>query len=177
MEKQVLRKLIYEKTGELSDEYIAEANGKITGLVTESEAFLKAKTLFVFISTGMEPDTEQIIKTAKKQGKRVCVPRCGMKPNMDAVEVTADTRFEPGYFGIPEPTGGAVCAPADIDLVIVPCVTASADGKRLGHGAGYYDTYLKTTKATRMCLCYKALLSENIPTDENDVRMDVVVTD
>ena len=177
MEKQILRELVYEKTGQLAEDYIAAAGERIEALVLESEAFLQAKTVFVFMSTGMEPDTAQIIKAARKLGKRVCVPKCRKKPFMDAVVFSDATRFEPGFFGILEPVAGDVCPPAEIDLVIVPCVAASSDGRRLGHGAGYYDAFLKLTGAARLCLCFSELLRDDIPVDENDVKMDVIVTE
>ena len=91
-----------------------------------------------------------------------------------------------------------------IDLVIVPCVAFDAGGRRMGHGKGYYDTFLshlidaKNTVTGRnhdnsssaldskgnrkvplligVCLNEQYIEDGVIPTDENDIPMDIIVT-
>lgn len=51
------------------------------------------------------------------------------------------------HYGIKEPQNGDSwprASPIDnpLDLILVPGVAFSADGKRLGHGKGYYDEFL-----------------------------------
>jgi 5-formyltetrahydrofolate cyclo-ligase len=97
---------------------------------------------------------------------------------MKAVRIENTDDLVPGHLGIPEPRTVTDTADADdLDLIIVPCVTASPDGERLGHGAGYYDHFLKRTNTPKVCLCFDALLSNDIPMAEFDVYMDFVVTE
>ena len=177
LDKKELRKTVYEKSHRLDDGYKRAARDTIMRKVLESKEFREAGTVFVYLGTESEPGTDGIIKAAKAAGTRICVPRCVKKPFMDAVELTDETRLVPGSFGIKEPENGRIVEPKDIDLAIVPCVSVTRDGRRLGHGGGFYDAFLKKTGAIRMCLCFARLLSENIPVDEYDVMMDGIVTD
>ncbi len=177
LDKKELRKTVYEKAAGLDEGYKLAAREEISRKVLESKAFRDAKTLFVFLNTENEPDTELILEAAKAAGKRVCVPRCKQKPFMDAVELAEETRFSAGSFGIREPENGRVVAPSDIDLAIVPCVSVTADGRRLGHGGGFYDAFLRSLDAVKMCVCFKKLLLHDIPVTENDVNMDIVITE
>ena len=63
------------------------------------------------------------------------------------------------------------------DLILVPCVAAAMDGRRLGHGAGYYDRFLAGRGAKTFCLCFGRLLREDLPAGPEDIRMDAVVTE
>ncbi|KAK1863292.1 hypothetical protein I4F81_005850 [Pyropia yezoensis] len=77
---------------------------------------------------------------------------------------------------------------ADLDLVVVPGVAFDAAGRRLGHGKGYYDTWLAGVAADvrrdasgrrRMPVLIGLALSvqmvDEVPVDELDVRMDDVL--
>ena len=125
-----------------------------------------------------EPETRRIIEAALAAGKRVYLPKCIDEKHMKAVRIMPDTEFEKGKYGIREPKQTDECAGEDeIELAIVPCVSASRDCRRLGHGAGYYDVFLEKSTAFKMCLCFEKLLSDEIETDEHDVNMDLVVTE
>ena len=79
---------------------------------------------------------------------------------------------------IPEPPAeNEAAAPGELDLAVVPCVTTTTAGARLGYGGGCYDRFLRLHRCPTMCLCYGRILADELPTDENDVRMDVVVTE
>ena len=85
---------------------------------------------------------------------------------------------EPGLMGIPAPkmperTDGIPAA----DLILVPCVAASPGGIRLGHGAGYYDRFLAGQSGKTVCLCFRALLRPDLPAEDTDIPVDLVVTD
>ena len=65
----------------------------------------------------------------------------------------------------------------NIDLAIVPCVSADLNGGRIGHGLGYYDKYLENTKMHKIGLCFVKLLEKEIPIEENDMKMDEIITE
>ena len=65
----------------------------------------------------------------------------------------------------------------ELDLIVVPCVSASTGGKRLGHGAGYYDRFLAHSSGNAICLCFERMLRDDIPMDEYDVWMPAVLTE
>ena len=80
-----------------------------------------------------------------------------------------------GAFGILEPVGDTFEALADIDLVIVPGMAFTRDGRRLGRGRGYYDRlFPRLTSAYRLGLCHEWQLVDDIPTEPHDITMHSV---
>ena len=51
------------------------------------------------------------------------------------------------------------------------------EGNRLGYGKGFYDRFLADFDGVTIGLCYSEFLLEEIPTGENDRRVDIVVSD
>lgn len=91
--------------------------------------------------------------------------------NLDDLEV--------GSLNIPVPPASShIIDPQDLDLIIVPCLTCSRDGCRLGYGGGYYDRYLSAaSRATKVILCRHDLLCDELPLEEHDVPVDIVITE
>ncbi len=162
----------------LTKDYINESNVKITEKVLSSMEYRCASTVFVYVSSGNEPDTIKIIEHALGHSKTVCVPLCEDDHTMSARLVTRVTALNIGKFGIFEPPKNAVIIPpSKIDLCIVPCVAADKSGNRLGHGRGYYDNFLKHCRARKLLLCRKKLLFDRIITDSQDIKCDRLITD
>ena len=176
MEKSIIRESIAERARGLQEEYLKEASERITGLVIGTEQFKQAEGIFVYISLRNEPETRGIIEEAWRRGKRVYVPRCRKKPIMEAVLLESFDQLEEKKFGLLEPgekfPGAEPCC---MDLALIPCVSADTEGGRIGHGAGYYDNFLRDFSGFKLCLCYGQLLSSNIPMDENDIKMDALI--
>lgn len=63
------------------------------------------------------------------------------------------------------------------DLILIPGLAFSEKGERLGRGKGCFDKYLTDYKGLKVGLCFDLQIKPIIPTEENDVKMDVVVTD
>ncbi len=177
-EKKRLRREASEKISSFPSNVLNEASQRITAQVLSSPLYRQAASLFVYVSTDREPDTRALIEDAWQAGKAVYVPKCRGQGCMDAVRVFSWQDLAPGAYGILEPTA----APADglfpsIDLAVVPCVRATPDGRRLGHGAGYYDRFLRAHPIPSLCLCFHALLRDDLPFEPLDVIVDAVVTD
>lgn len=178
MNKSEQRHRAKEILKSLSDDYLVSADKKITSAVLNSDWFRTSQNIFVYVSMEREPDTTAIIETALKAGKNVYVPKCVSNCEMLAVKLNGFDELFVGKKGISEPkkTTDTIDV-SQLSLAIVPCVAASYDGKRLGHGAGYYDRFLKNEKIKKMCLCYEKLIFDNICVTELDVRMDKIITE
>ena len=157
----------------MSAQEVCASSAEIARAVLGWPPFCRARSIFCYVSVGKEPDTYPIIEAALTAGKAVYVPRCGPRPEMDAVRIRSPKALAPGTMGIPEPTGGEVALA--VDLAIVPCLRLTPAGERLGHGGGYYDAYLAAHPSPTLCLCHPALLCEALPTGALDVRMGALV--
>ena len=177
-EKKALRRTLRERASALTDAYRRDADAAIRRAVLTSEAWRDARTVFAYVSMRQEPDTRALLSDALKAGKALYVPLCRADGTMEAVRIRSTAELKPGLRGIPEPPADAErLGDGGADLAIVPCVSATRDGKRLGHGAGYYDRFLASHPCWTLCLCYEMLLSEELPTDGYDVSMDAVATE
>jgi 5-formyltetrahydrofolate cyclo-ligase len=99
-----------------------------------------------------------------------------------------DAALVPNRFGIDEPAPPLEdVAPAELDVVLVPCVAVDADGNRVGFGAGFYDRAFArpdtgpdaTTPPRRAVLVgvvHDVQLVDRIEPDPWDVPMDLIVT-
>ena len=180
MEKKELRAFIREKNKNLTEEYRAQADAGIATRFLLYPVFQQVDSIFCYVSMENEPDTRTIIETAWQMGKMVTVPRCiSMEDSrMEAVQIKSWDDLETGTMGILEPKQGLpVIDGYKIALAVVPCVTADRWGGRLGHGAGFYDRWLRGQSMYKYCLCYEELLSDRVPVDQNDIKMDRVFTE
>ena len=178
LRKQELRRKTAEIKNSLEEGYFAEADAAIAEYVINSEDFRKSGTVFAYINMEREPATRKIIEAAWSAGKTVCVPKCIKKPEMLAVRLNSFDELKTGSYGIREPEDITDLVDIDqIDMGIIPCVSADLKGERIGHGAGYYDVFMQNAGFKKVCLCYEKLLSKKIPMDDHDQKMDVVVTE
>ena len=93
------------------------------------------------------------------------------------VRELAPGQLAPGRWGIWEPTDEAPLLSdySRLDLVVVPGVAFSSDGKRLGRGKSFYDRFLPLVpRAAFVGVCYPCQVVEQIPADPWDVGMDIV---
>ena len=176
--KKALRARCREIVKGLSPEYIEEASHKIASLVLATDAYSDAETIFCYMSMGGEPVTDEIIERALADGKRVGIPLCVGPHEMVVKEYRRGDELSRGAFGIREPLASATEITADeFELAIVPCVACSKDGRRIGHGAGYYDRFLSVSGFNKIALCFEKLLTDDIPLEDTDVYMDGVATE
>lgn len=179
-EKKILRQKAIEIRGGIAKEQRENWDAAMYSYILSSSFFLKAKSIFTYVSMKEEPNTGEIIETAWSMGKKVFVPRCipGKERRMEAVEISSWEELSPGTMGILEPEKSAEGRKErSFSLMLIPCVMADKRGGRLGHGAGYYDRFLASAEGLKLCLCYEAFLYSKVPMDEKDIFMDYVLTE
>lgn len=177
-QKKLLRKQILEIAEKLDKNYKEISSKKIYDLVISTEEYKKANTIFCFVGMENEVDTKSIIQKAFDDGKRVAIPLMISKGIMVAKEIKSLENLVKNNYGIFEPTVDATTIePDQIDLCILPCLSCSRSGVRLGYGGGYYDRYLQNQSFIKMCICFEKLTSESIPQDKYDEKVDFLVTE
>ena len=103
--------------------------------------------------------------------------RPGQLAQMLPPEQLPPGQLAPGRWGIWEPTDKAPLLSdySRLDLVVVPGVAFSSDGKRLGRGKSFYDRFLPLVpRAAFVGVCYPCQVVEQIPADPWDIGMDIV---
>ena len=86
-----------------------------------------------------------------------------------------ETDLEPGPYGLLQP--GPDAAPVLPEVLFVPLLAFTSDGRRLGQGGGHYDRWLDRHPHTRAIgLAWDCQLVEDLPHEPHDRPLDAVVT-
>lgn len=81
-------------------------------------------------------------------------------------------------FGFEQPAADApTIDAASVDVVLVPGLAFSWDGRRLGRGAGYYDRFLAGIDAETIALTTKSRIRDDLPLESHDVRIGWIATE
>lgn len=140
--------------------------------------FKRAKSVMFYISFGGEVNTEDMIKEAKRLGKTVAVPTCRRNRIIKPCVLQGAARLKKGPYGIYEPAVKTPCNLEGLDLVVVPGVAFDKQGRRLGRGKGYYDSFLKKLpeKTVSIGLAFDFQILPCIPATPTDVRVNRVIS-
>ncbi len=95
---------------------------------------------------------------------------------LEFVSVGEGDELVEGAFGILEPEGPVV-DPRILDLVVVPGIAFTEAGNRLGYGGGFYDRFLASLDCTCVGVCQDLFLTDYLPMQSHDQRMDFVITE
>ena len=127
-----------------------------------------------------EVDLRPFLRQWATSGVTVCLPVVvpGDSPALVHRAFQRDSELVQGAFGVMHPPEHApVVPPARIELAIVPALSASRNGTRLGYGGGYYDAFLAQTDALRAGVLLSASLTDALPSEPHDQRLAVIVTE
>ncbi len=178
-DKNFVRRQIAAERKAYTELFRSCENEAIRHHILLSEQYRLAQTVLCYVSFGAEVDTHKLIRAMIAAGKTVCVPqvtdKCGI---MRAVRLDSWSQLAEGTYGILEVADEAptVIDSTKLDLILVPAVAFTLDGKRLGMGGGFYDRYLSQSQAQTMGLAFLCQIKEHLPTDEWDRKMDFIVT-
>lgn len=176
--KRQMREKIRRRASELPISYFKEVGRKISEHACNMPEYSQADTVLGFVSTAREADTRNFLQNALATGKRLAVPLCAGSGVMEAREIRSFQDLRPGKYGIWEPALFCPVIPAsEIQFALLPCVSCTPSGKRLGHGGGYYDRYLAGYSGIAVLACPEALLCKELPTERFDVSIPFVITE
>ena len=140
--------------------------------------YRSAGTVFCFVSAGREINTRPILEQTLADGKTLCVPLCTAPGVMELRAIRDLKELSPGAYGILEPPADSPrLSPDQTDLAVIPCVTCSREGRRLGRGGGYYDRFLAHYRGAAVLVCRERLLRQEIPFSIHDYPVPWVITE
>jgi len=136
-----------------------------------------ARSLFCFVSMPAEVETHALLKALLEAGKSLSVPKITPDKTMLAVKLPDWEQLGTGEMGILTTRSSAPYTDK-IDVCITPGLGFSEQGERIGFGRGYYDSWFQEHPDTlKIALAYECQIVAAIPTDENDVPVNLIVTE
>ncbi len=178
MDKKEIRKLLLNKRKDIPKAKKTIYDKEISKKIIESDFYKNANQALVFASTEDEFDTQFIIERCRIDGKKVFYPIClDNSGNMKFKKADSPDDLEIGMYNILEPK--PYCkdyTEQKNDIIIVPCLSVDKEGYRIGYGKGYYDRFLKNFNGISICPCYDEMLTDKLPVEKTDIKIDVLVT-
>ncbi len=157
---------------------VAEKSEIIRYKLLGKKVIKEAKTVMMYVSSFKEPETLPIIEQLLADGKRVVLPISVTDTNTIVPTYIEDiSELKKGAYGILEPQIIRPADKKDIDVVVVPGIAFDMHRNRLGFGKGYYDKFLDGIKAYIIALCYDFQIVQSLPVSDNDVPMDLILTE
>ena len=177
--KNEIRTRILALRRELPESVLNEKSKTITKKVINHPFYKQAELVFAYIDAKGEVMTEELIRHAWKQGKKVAVPKIHGEV-MEFYLITSFEQLEYGCFGLMEPDD--MC-PKVIDIpensmVLMPGVAFDRTGNRIGYGKGYYDKYFtKFPNLNKIALSLDIQVVPEISAEPHDLKADCVITE
>ncbi len=140
-QKAALRRSLLKARQKMPQETWRYKSDRLCAHLQSSIWLAEAKMILAYFSFRQEPDLSPLLYLPNSQ-RQWGFPRC-----VDRTLIwhlwSPEQTYQPGAYGIPEPAVDAPTVnPADVDLILVPCVACDVKGYRLGYGGGFYDRLL-----------------------------------
>jgi len=176
MDKQTIRKKYLEIRKNINNKELKSS--VIFNQIINAKEYQNAKVIAMYKNLKSEVSTDALIDYSLNVGKIIALPRV-TNDSLSFYKITNDSKLIKSNFGVQEPISNDndYIYPDNIDLIIIPGVCFDKNKNRLGFGKGYYDKYLENTKIKRIGICFTEQLVDEIPITENDIKMDLIITD
>jgi len=182
MSKSRIREVIKKRLNSQSKEEGRRKSRVISRKLFALQAFKRAKVIMFYVSKDGEVETGQMMEKAQKKGKEIVIPHINRKTKkMLACQFrNRDEDLSKGPYGILQLRDGYKKAvrPESIDMIIVPGIAFSRDGRRLGRGGGYFDRFLGHVRKNtlKVGLAFDFQIIEDIPFLSHDKPVDLVIS-
>jgi 5-formyltetrahydrofolate cyclo-ligase len=176
MDKKDFRKKVRNLKLSFSKQNLIQKSKDVILNLESSPLFVNANTIMAYWSMDDEVFTHDFAQRWFKE-KTILLPVIDGN-NLLIKQFTGLENMKPDKrFGIPEPQGEIFSNTKDIELIIVPGVAFDRAKNRLGRGKAFYDRLLKNTFCPKAGICFDFQLFDQIPVDEHDIAMDIIVSE
>ncbi|CAG9321833.1 unnamed protein product [Blepharisma stoltei] len=171
------RKFIHKNLLSIQDLYYENLRTKTFPLLKENIP-PRSRIISGFYPIGSEIDCKFILSLFKQQSYIICLPVViGKDQPLIFREWDGEEKsLVEGMYRIKVPNSeNPIRVP---DVIITPLVGFDLNLYRIGYGGGYYDrTFKAFPNSLRIGLGYSEQLVEELPVEENDVKLHVIVTE
>jgi 5-formyltetrahydrofolate cyclo-ligase len=182
-EKKETRHRLKTTLAFLSDSYRIEASHEIMKAIENWDLWPELKSLVVFRPMESEPQIQSLFGRARDRGCELGLVRTtGQAQNADTRGVLSVHQWSGDdselvlneTLGLLEPRADAPLAKPE-GIVFVPGLGFDFDGRRLGRGLGWYDTFLAAhPELFRIGICFASQIRQSIPVEAHDQQMDAI---
>ncbi len=177
--KKEIRGIYIKKRADISTELKKNEQQAIFKKIKRVTDIKKSENIMIYYSMPSEVDTRKLIKYLLDKKKKVWIPVITGKTIRPA-RLRDSEKIKEGKFGIPVPAGSELefIDPIKLDIIIVPGVSFTASGTRMGRGGGYYDRFLSRLKGRvkTIGICYCKQVAKSLPAGKNDIKVDELIT-
>ena len=175
MDKKELRRAIREQKRAMTEEMIVSAGERLAEKFYACPQYAAARTIYGYLPYNQEVRTVPMLQRALQDGKKVAVPKV-YADEMRFIYMEDLSLVEKSDMGIPEPVADEPVADDPTALVLMPGLAFTEKGDRMGYGGGFYDKFLaQEPNHPTVALCYAFQMVEELPTQEHDIPVDLVL--
>ncbi len=175
MQKEELRDVFKQKRAKVVGELKQSADQAITKSLLSLSEYKEAKSVLFYLSLPVEVDTIAIVTDLLSEGKKVLVPFM-LDNTINYTSISSFDDLTLSSYGVLEPVDKTPATKA-VDVVLVPGLAFTDKGVRLGFGMANYDKFLAEKEVCKVALAYETQLTDTIPIEDHDVKMDIIITE
>lgn len=154
---------------------------RICRLLEYHPVVTNASTVLVYWPMRGEVDLRPLIQALWKCGKVVLLPRTNWCARLLVpVHIFSESDVISGRYGVPEPRAGLpVVGVHRVQCAIVPGLSFTLRGQRLGYGGGFYDRFLATAPSQLRSIgaAFGVQIAASLPFTRGDRRVDLLATE
>ena len=139
-EKNTIRSEIRRQAELRNERWRRQSSEAILRRLERLDAFERAASVALYWSLPGEVFTHDLVERWSRS-KRIYLPVM-QGDGLILKRFTDRNDLREARFGVQEPVTGETAGPGDMELIVVPGVAFDRQGKRLGHGKGFYDRLL-----------------------------------
>lgn len=179
--KNELREEVLSKRQHISESEWKKNSDSIISRFIATNFFKDSDFVHSYVSMNKRREvcTDLLLKELFESNKQVVVPITNFEDySLTHVMLHSFGELITNKWGIREPSDKQdIVEPEKLDIIVVPMAAADRNGNRLGYGKGFYDRFLKKSPAKRVGFVFNRFLFDEIPTEEFDEKLDVIITE
>lgn len=169
---------LIEKSARLSDQF--------SNWIRDHHHLLQGKTVLSYVPFGNEPQLN-IEMESRNEPYQVGYVRvydwkaCLMEAHFarrDMPDMWEELTFKNGNKVFQPMISQALCGPEAVGAILIPGLSFTKEGTRLGRGAGFYDRFLiRYPQALRVGIAFEEQIANSLPSNSWDIPIDALLTD
>ncbi|MHC4716908.1 MAG: 5-formyltetrahydrofolate cyclo-ligase [Planctomycetota bacterium] len=179
--KETIRKLIRRQLSAMSPTVAHTKSMAACKRLQALPEFDSATIMMIYLPIPDEVDVSPLALRGWQEEKIVTAPKLSWdKRHMVPIQIRSlETGLVESRSYLREPADGEPVSLDMLDMVVVPALAFDRKGNRLGRGGGFYDRFLATPDFAGVAvgIAFREQLLDELPVDEHDVPVDIVVTD